>query len=70
MFTLRLNSQTQLTKLSVGSEFECKVVVEGSLGKIKKLLDLEGTVLKIEFEEGEIYLDVNLQDLLKSLNKK
>lgn len=70
MFTLKLNSETQLTKLTVGSEFGSKVVVEGSLGKIKELLDLEGAVLKIEFEDGEIYLDISLQDLLKSLNKK
>jgi hypothetical protein len=63
MFTLKLKAEAQLKNLSIGGDFGPKVIVEGVLGEIKQLTDFEGTLLKIEFEEGELCLDASFKDL-------
>jgi len=70
LFTLKLNSEAQLKKLILGHEFNSKVIVEGSIGSIKKLEYFEGTLLKMEFEKGEIYLDIDLRDFTRLLKTR
>ena len=69
-FSLKLNSEAQLKKLSIGNEFGSKIVIEGFLGELKQLTDFEETLVRIEFERGEINLDISLQELVKALEKK
>ncbi len=68
-FTLKLFFESQLKKLSIGNEFGSKIVVEGFLGKIKNVIDLEGMLTKIEFEKGELCLDTSVKDFVKLLEK-
>ncbi len=70
LFTLKLHSEAQLRTLILGHEFDSKVIVEGSIGCIKKLEEFEGTLLKIEFEKGELYLDIDFRDLMRLLKKR
>ncbi len=69
-FSVKLNSQTQLSKLSIGNEFGPKVVIEGFLGEIKRVSDFEETLVRIEFEKGEISIDMNLQEFVRLLKKE
>jgi hypothetical protein len=69
-FTLKLCSEKQLKKLSIGNEFGSKVIIEGFLGEIKKVANFEGTLVRIEFEKGEINIDINLQDIARLLKKE
>ncbi len=69
-FTLKLYLESQLKKLSIGNEFGSKVVIEGFLGEIKNVVDLEETLTKIEFERGELCLDINIKDFVRLLEKK
>lgn len=68
-FTLKLSSETQLRRLSIGNEFGSKVVVEGFLGEIRSVTDFEGTLVRMEFEKGEISLDIDLKDIARLLKK-
>lgn len=69
-FSVKLNSKTQLSKLSIGNEFGPKVVLEGFLGEIKRVSDFEETLVRIEFEKGEISIDMNLQEFVRLLKKE
>ncbi len=68
-FSLKLASEGQLKKLIVGNEFGHSVVVEGFLGNIKRVSDFEQTLVRIEFENGEISMDVSLQEFVELLKK-
>lgn len=56
--------------MSIGNEFGPKVVIEGFLGEIKRVSDFEETLVRIEFEKGEISIDMNLQEFVRLLKKE
>jgi hypothetical protein len=62
-FSVELNSNKNLTRLSTSNEPNQGVLIEGTLGKLRQAAFIETTILEVEGENGVLRLNIRKNEI-------
>jgi hypothetical protein len=69
-FSVEMTSKKYVRSLIVSNESQCKVLFEGTLGKLQELRMVEEIVLQVKGTKGTLRIDLEVDEFMKMLEKK
>jgi hypothetical protein len=71
-FSIELKSKEHIKNITLTNKIQNRILLEGSLGKLKEISLIEGRVIELIGENGTLRLDIcedEITELLKPSNK-